>query len=128
MPAFGTKTGAAAGPLLFGAASNSDIVPQGPLTARAVGSDRGEASSTLATAAKDALGEKVPATTAGSGVGSQSSASQLQKEWADTASSTETSGNLKAQGNNLTLAELSKQLSIVRESLRNVNFQFLEAS
>jgi hypothetical protein len=28
----------------------------------------------------------------------------------------------------LTLAELSKQLSIVRESLRNVNFLFLEAT
>jgi hypothetical protein len=28
----------------------------------------------------------------------------------------------------LTLAELSKQLSIVRESLRNVNFQFLKAT
>jgi hypothetical protein len=57
----------------------------------------------------------------GSGVGSQSSASQLQQEWADTTSSTETSRNLKAQGNNLTLAELSKQLSVIRESLRNVN-------
>jgi hypothetical protein len=45
---------------------------------------------------------------AGSGAGSLSSASQLQQEWADTASSVKTSGKLKAQGNNLTLAELSR--------------------
>jgi hypothetical protein len=120
--------GVAAGPLLFGAASDSDKVPQGPLTARAVGSDRGEASPAPKATTKDASEEKVTAATARSGVGSQSSASQLQQEWADTASSAETSGNLKAQGNSLTLAELSKQLSIVRESLRNVNFQFLEAT
>jgi hypothetical protein len=46
----------------------------------------------------------------------------------DTASSVETGGKLKAQGNNLTLAELSRQLSVIKESLRNVNLQFLEAS
>jgi hypothetical protein len=72
--------------------------------------------------------EKIHVATAGSGVGSLSSASQLQQEWADTASSVETGGKLKAQGNNLTLAELSRQLSVVKESLRNVNLQFLEAS
>jgi hypothetical protein len=128
MPAFGMGIGAAAGPLLFGAAFNSDRAPQGPLTAQAVGSDRGGASPTPKAVAKDASGEKVPTATAGNGVGSQSSASELQKEWADIASSAETSGNLKAQGNSLTLAELSKQLSAIRESLRNVNFQFLEAT
>jgi hypothetical protein len=57
-----------------------------------------------------------------------SSAGQLQREWADTASSGEASGKLKAQGNNLTLAELDRQLSAVKESLKNVNLQFLEAS
>jgi hypothetical protein len=93
-----------------------------------VGSDCGEASPAPKAATKDASGEKIPAATAGSGVGSLSSASQLQQEWADTASSAETSGNLKAQGNSLTLAELSKQLSAVRESLRNVKLQFLEAT
>jgi hypothetical protein len=120
--------GMATGPLLFRAAFDSDKVPQGPLTAWAVGSDRGEASPTAKAAAKDASGEKVSTATARSGVGSQSFASHLQKEWEDTASSAKTSGNLKAQGNNLTLAELRKQLSIIRESLRNVNFQFLEAT
>jgi hypothetical protein len=93
-----------------------------------VGSDRGKASPAPKASTKDASGEKIPAATARSGVGSQSSVSQLQQEWADTASSTETSGNLKAQGNSLTLAELSTQLSVVRESLRNVNLQFLEAT
>jgi hypothetical protein len=128
MSAFEMGIGAAAGPLLFGTASDSDKVPQGPLTTRVVGSDRGEASPAPKAVTKDASGEKIPAAAAGSGVGSLSSASQLQQEWADTASSAETSGNLKAQGNSLTLAELSKQLSAVRESLRNVKLQFLEAT
>jgi hypothetical protein len=70
---------------------------------------------------------KIPVATVGSGAGSLSSASQLQQEWADTASSVETSGKLQAQGSHLTLAELSRQLSVVKESLRNVNLQFLEA-
>jgi hypothetical protein len=39
MSTFGTGIGAAAGPLIFGAASGSDKAPQGPLTARAAGSD-----------------------------------------------------------------------------------------
>jgi hypothetical protein len=86
-----------------------------------VRSERGEASLTPEAAAKDTSGGKTPAIAAGSGVGSLSSASQLQQEWGDTASSAETEGNLKAQGNNLTLAELSRQFSIVKESLRNVN-------
>jgi hypothetical protein len=93
-----------------------------------VGSDHGEASPAPKAATKEASGEKIPAAVAGSGIGSLSSASQLQQEWADNASSAETSGNLKAQGNSLTLAELSKQLCAIRESLRNVNFQFLEAT
>jgi hypothetical protein len=120
--------GAAARPLLFGAAFDSNRTPQGLLTARAVGSDHSGASQTPKAAAEDASGDKVSTAVARSGVGNPSSASQLQKEWADTASSAETSGTLKAQGNSLTLAELSKQLSAVRESLMNVNFQFLEAN
>jgi hypothetical protein len=92
-----------------------------------VRSERGEASPAPEVATKDTSREKNPAIAAGSGVGSLSSASQLQEEWADTASSAETGGTLKAQGNSLTLAELSRQLSAVKESLRNVNFQFLEA-
>jgi hypothetical protein len=128
MSSFGMGIGTAAGPLLFGAASDSDKAPQGPLTARAVGSEHSKASPALDAATKDASGEKILATAAGSGVGSLSSTSQLQQEWADTASSTETNGNIKAQGNSLTLTELSRQLSTIKESLRNVNLQFLEAT
>jgi hypothetical protein len=121
MSTFGMGIGAAAGPLLFGAASSSDKAPQGPLTARAVGSERDEAPLAPDAATKGTSGEKIHVAAAGSGVGSLSSISQLQQEWADTASSVKTSGKLKAQGNNLTLAELSRQLSVVKESLRNVN-------
>jgi hypothetical protein len=71
---------------------------------------------------------KTPTAAARSGVGSLSSTSQIQQEWADTASSAEAGGNLKAKGNSLTLAELSRQFSAVKESLRNVNLQFLEAA
>jgi hypothetical protein len=89
---------------------------------------RGEASPAPEAATKDTSRGKAPAAAAGSGVGSLSSAGQLQQEWADTASSAEAGGNLKAQGNSLTLAELSRQFSTVKESLRNVNLQFLEAA
>jgi hypothetical protein len=120
--------GMAAGPPLFGLASNSGEALQGLLTTQAVRGERGEASSAPEAATKDTSRGKTPAATAGSGIGSLSSASQLQQEWADTASSAEAGGNLKAQCNSLTLAELNRQFSAVKESLRNVNLQFLEAA
>jgi hypothetical protein len=128
VPVFGAEAGVAAGPLFFGLASNSCEVPQGPLTTRVVGSERGEASPTPEVATKDASRGKAPTAAAGSGVGSLSSASQLQQEWADTTSSVEAGGKLKAQGSKLTLAELKTQFSIVKESLRNVSLQFLDAA
>jgi hypothetical protein len=106
--AFGTGAGAAAGPLLFGLASNSGEAPQGPLTTRAMRSERSEAFAAPEAATTDTSRGKTPAATARSGVGSLSSASQLQQDWADTTSSAEAGGNLKAQGNSLTLAELSR--------------------
>jgi hypothetical protein len=93
-----------------------------------VGGERGETSPAPEVATKDASRGKVPATAAGSGVGSLSSASQLQQEWADIATSTETGGKLKVQGSKLTLVELNQQFSIVNESLRNVSLQFLNAA
>jgi hypothetical protein len=93
-----------------------------------VGSERGEASPAPKVATKDTSRGKAPAAAAGSGVGSLSSAGQLQQEWADTASSVEAGGKLKAQGSKLTLAELSKQFSTFKESLRNVSLQFLDAA
>jgi hypothetical protein len=77
MSTYGTRTGAAAGPPLCGAASDSGRAPQGLLTARAAGNEREEAPPALDAATKGALGEKVLATAAGSGVGSLSSAGQL---------------------------------------------------
>jgi hypothetical protein len=128
MSTFGTGIGVAAGPLLFGAASGSDKAPQGPLTAWVAGCECDDAPPAPDVISKGASGEKILVATAGSGAGSLSSASQLQQEWADTASSVETSGKLQAQGSHLTLAELSRQLSVIKESLRNVNLQFLKAS
>jgi hypothetical protein len=128
MSSFGKGIGVAAGPLLFGAASSSDKAPQGPLTTRVARSERDEAPLVPDAAAKGALGEKAPVAIAGSGAGSLSSAGQLQQEWANTTSSAKTSGKLQAQGGPLTLAELSRQLSIIKESLRNIGLQFLEVS
>jgi hypothetical protein len=93
--AFGTGAGMAAGPLLFGLASNSGEAPQGPLTTRVVGSEHCEASLAPEATTKDTSRGKTPAAVAGSGVGSLSSTGQLQQEWADTASSAEAGGNLK---------------------------------
>jgi hypothetical protein len=87
----------AAGPLFIGLASNSGEIPQGPLTTRVVGSERGEASSAPEVATRDASRGKAPATAARSGVGSLSSASQLQQEWANTASSAEAGGNSRSR-------------------------------
>jgi hypothetical protein len=77
MSTFRTGIGAAAGPPLFGVASDSGKAPQGPLTARAVGSERGEASPAPNAVAKGASVEKIHVATARSGVGRLSSASQL---------------------------------------------------
>jgi hypothetical protein len=94
-PAFGAGAGVAIGPLFFGLASNSGEVPQGPLTTRVVGSEHGETSPAPEVATKDASRGKVPTIAAGSGIGSLSSASQLQQEWANTASSAKAGGKLK---------------------------------
>jgi hypothetical protein len=56
-----------------------------------------------------------------------SSAGQLQQEWADTASSADAGEKLKVQGSKLTLADLDKRFSVVKESLQNVGLQLLDA-
>jgi hypothetical protein len=117
VPATGTRAGATAGPLLFGLDSDSGEASQGPLTTRVARSERGEASPAPEVATKDASRGKAPATAAGSGVGSLSSASQLQQEWADTASSADAGAKLMVQGSKPTLAELNQQFSTVKESL-----------
>jgi hypothetical protein len=77
MSTFRMGIGATAGPPLFGVASDSGKAPQGPLTARAAGSERGEASPAPDAVAKGASVEKIHVATAGSGVGRLSSASQI---------------------------------------------------
>jgi hypothetical protein len=91
-------------------------------------SECGETSLAPEVVTKDASRGKAPAAVAGSGVGSLSSASQLQQEWADTASSVDAGEKLKVQGSKPTLAELNKQFSIIKESLQNVGLQFLDAA
>jgi hypothetical protein len=112
----------AANPPRFRADAGSEKASQGAPTACAGEGERGEASTTPGAAAKGASGGKILAASTGSGASSQSSASQLQKEWADTASSASSGGSRKTKGENLTLAELSKQLATVKASPGNVSF------
>jgi hypothetical protein len=76
---------------------------------------------------KGASSGKALVAVAESSVGSLSSASQLQREWADTASSADVGEKLKAQGSKPTLAELNKQFTVVKGSLQNAGFQHLDA-
>jgi hypothetical protein len=119
-------TGTTAGALFFGATFNPEKVSHEAHDVRMVESERGEASSPPQAITQGAPEGKDPVAPAGSSVSSQSSAGQLQKEWADTASSARSGKGLKAQGNHLTLAELSRQLATVRTSLGNMNLQFLK--
>jgi hypothetical protein len=104
MPAPGTEIGAAAGPLLFGATSGSEKVSHGAHAAWTVESDHSEASPTPRTAAKGASGERSSRLRPGLVL----AAIVLPASWADTASSARPGGGREAQGDNLTLAELSK--------------------
>jgi hypothetical protein len=76
---------------------------------------------------KGASSGKALVTVAGSSVGSLSSASQLQQEWADTASSADAGKKLKVQGSKPTLAGLDKQFTVVKGSLQSAGFQLLDA-
>jgi hypothetical protein len=121
------EIGTATGSLFFRATFDPEGVSCGAHDVWMVESKRSKAPPPPWAVTQGASGGKDLAAPAGSGVSSQSSASQLQKEWADTASSAGSGGGLKAQGNHLTLAELSRQLSTIWMSLGNVNLQFLEA-
>jgi hypothetical protein len=112
-PAPKTETGTAAGPLFFGATFDLEKVSREAHDARMVESECGEASSPPRAIIHGALGSEDLAALAGSSISSQSSAGQLQKEWADTASSARSGEGLKAQGNHLTLVELSRKLTTV---------------
>jgi hypothetical protein len=119
--------GATVGSLLFRLASSSGDASQGLLTTRVARSERGDDSPAPEVVIRGASSEKAPATAAGSDVGILSSTSQLQQEWADTTLSADAGEKLKVQGSKPTLAELDKQFTVVKESLQNVGFQFLDA-
>jgi hypothetical protein len=108
VPVTGAEASAAAGSLLFGLVSGSGDASQGLLTTRVAGSGRGENLPAPEVATLGASRGKALATAAGSGIGSSSSAGQLQQEWADTASSADAGEKLKVQGSQLTLADLDK--------------------
>jgi hypothetical protein len=103
-----TETGTATSSLFFGATSEPERVSHGAHDIRMVESKRSNASPPPRAITQGTSGGKDLVAPAGSGVSSQSSASQLQKEWADTASSAGSGGGLKAQGNQVTLAKLSR--------------------
>jgi hypothetical protein len=75
-----TETGATASSLFFGATSGPERASHGAHDARMVERNHDEASPTPRATAKGASGGKALATSTGSGVSSQSSAGQLQKE------------------------------------------------
>jgi hypothetical protein len=127
VPATGIGASATASSLLFRLALDSGEASQGLLTTRVVRSGRDENFPAPEVATQGASRGKAPATAAGSDIGSLSSANQLQQEWADTASSADAGGKLKVQGSKPTLAELDRQFSVVKESLQNAGFQFLDA-
>jgi hypothetical protein len=95
VPTTGTGAGTTAGSLLFRLASSSGEASQGLLTTRVARSERGGNSPAPEVVTKGASSGKAPATAAGSGVGSLSSASQLQQEWADTTLSADVGEKLK---------------------------------
>jgi hypothetical protein len=127
VPAARTGAGTTAGSLLFRLASSSGEASQGLLATQVTRNERDNNSPAPEVVTKGASSGKAPAAAAGSGVGSLSSASQLQQEWADNASSADAGGKLKVQGSKPNLAELDKQFSVVKESLQNVGFQLLDA-
>jgi hypothetical protein len=108
VPAAGTRAGAAVGSLLLGLACSYGELSQGLLTTRVTRSELGDDLPAPEAATRGTSSGKALVTVAGSSIGSLSSASQLQQEWADTASSANAGEKLKVQGSKPTLAELDK--------------------
>jgi hypothetical protein len=135
-PALGTGTGTPTPEKQVGEAADSPHaranaslgnISQETSAAQTEEDDCGEASVNPRAAAKGALGGRTITTPTGSSAGSQSSASQLQKECVDTASSAGSSEASEARARNLTLEDVNKQLATIRESLQNAGLQFVRA-
>jgi hypothetical protein len=125
--AAGTRTDVAADSLLLGLVSGSGEASRELLTTLVARSERGDDSLAPAVVTKGVPSGKALIAMAGSSVGSLSSASRLQQEWADTASSADVGEKLKVQGSKPTLAELDKQFAVAKGSLQNAGFQLLDA-
>jgi hypothetical protein len=127
VPATGTRASVTVDSLLLGLVSNSGEASQGLLTTRVARNERGDDLPAPEVVTKGTSSGKALVAVAGSSIGNLSSAIQLQQEWADTASSADAGEKLKVQGSKPTLAELDKQFTVVKESLQNAGFQFLDA-
>jgi hypothetical protein len=113
--------------LLLGLVSGSGEASQGLLTTRVARSEHGDSLPAPEVVTKDASSGKALVAVAESSIGSLSSTSRLQQEWADTASSADAGKKLKVQGSKPTLAELDKQFTVAKGSLQNAGFQLLDA-
>jgi hypothetical protein len=127
VPTAGSRAGVIADSLLLGLASSSGGASQGLLATRVAWSERGDGSPAPEVVAKGTSSGKALVAATESNIGSLSSASRLQQEWADTASSADVGEKLKVQGSEPTLAELDKQFTAAKESLQNAGFQLLDA-
>jgi hypothetical protein len=121
------KTDVAADSLLLGPVAGSGEASRELFTTLVARSERGDDSPALVVVTKGVPSGRALIAMAKSSIGSLSSASRLQQEWADTTSSADVGGKLKVQGGKPTLAELDKQFAVTKESLQNAGFQLLDA-
>jgi hypothetical protein len=95
VPAAGTRAGVTADSLLLGLVSGFGEASQGLLTTRVARNECGDDSPAPEVVTKGASSGKALVAVAESSIGSLSSASRLQQEWADTASSADVGEKLK---------------------------------
>jgi hypothetical protein len=126
-PAAGTRAGVTVDSLFLGLVSSSGKASQGLLTTRVARNEHGDDLPAPEAVTKGASSGKALVAVAEPSIGSLSSASLLQQEWADTTSSADAGEKLKVQGSKPTLAELDKQFAVVKGSLQNAGFQLLDA-
>jgi hypothetical protein len=127
VPAAGSRAGAIADSPLLGLAFRSGEASPGLLATRVARSERGDGLLAPEVVTKSAFSGKALVAAAESNIGSLSSASRLQQEWADTASNADVREKLKVQGSKPTLAELDKQFTAAKGSLQNAGLQLLDA-
>jgi hypothetical protein len=108
VPTAGTGAGATADSLFLELVSISGEASRGLFTTRVARSERGDDLPTPEAVTTGTSRGKALVSVAEPGIGSLSSASQLQQEWADTATSIDAGEKLKVQGSKPTLAELDK--------------------